>query len=160
VLSRGFNPDRSGFSHLREALQFFGLTGRHQVANPLAISELMRTIQWRALSTQQKAFCAKFIVSTKRTGVGDAVAAVRVAYPGIRDSKIWASRLLSNPRIKKVLALYFGMTDAEVLLADIRALVKRSRRRGANMDNLVPMWLRVAAALEALIAKEHSHANS
>jgi hypothetical protein len=127
------------------------------VAKTMGIAELMATPQWRALSKQQQAFTAKFMVSAKRTGVGDAVAACLVAYPRIKAPKVWASRLLSNPRIKKVLALYFGMTDAEVLLADIRALVKRSRRRGASMDNLVAPWLRVAAALEALAAKEFGH---
>ena len=109
---------------------------------------------WFSLSRQQRLFVIEYIAGNIANGRFDAVAACRVAYPKVKDTKVWASRLLVNRRIKKIIALHLGLSEAEVLLADIQSLVKRSKRKGANLDILVAPWLRAIAALEAYVAKE------
>jgi hypothetical protein len=112
---------------------------------------------WGVLSRQQRAFVIEYISTGLGQGKYDAVAACGIAYPKVRAVKVWASRLLANRRIKKVIALHLGLSDAEMLRDDIKALIKRSHRRGANLDILVAPWLRIAVALEELIAKENSN---
>ena len=108
---------------------------------------------WLALSRQQQNFIFEYVSSGITQGHYDAESAARAAYPKVKHITVWASRLLGNKHIKTILAWHLGLTDAEVLLADIRSLVKRSRRKGANLDILVAPWLRAVAALEAFIAK-------
>jgi hypothetical protein len=121
----------------------------------LTISEIMERYPqaWGVLSRQQRAFVIEYISTGLGQGKYDAVAACRIAYPNVKAVEIWASRVLANRRIKKVIALHLGLSDAEMLLADIRALIKRSRRKGANLDILVAPWLRATVALEAYVAK-------
>ncbi len=109
--------------------------------------------EWFTLTRQQKLFVLRYTAD----GTYDRVAATRAAYPKVKEVKSWASRLLANPRVKRVVALHFGTSDARVLLSDVEALLRRSRRRGAKLDLLVAPWLRVAAALEALVVRENSH---
>ena len=113
---------------------------------------------WFATSKQQRLFLTEYVAGGLANGRYDHVSACRVAYPKVRAYKVWASRLMVNPRIKKVFALHLGLTESETILADIKALIKRSRRKGANLDVLVAPWLRVAAALETLVAKGESNA--
>jgi hypothetical protein len=109
---------------------------------------------WFTLSRQQRIFVMDYISHQTAQGKYDAEAACRVAYPKVEAVKVWTNRLLINRRIKAFIALHLGLTDAEMLLADIQTLIKRSRRKGANLDILVAPWLRVAAALEMYVAKE------
>jgi hypothetical protein len=115
--------------------------------------------EWLMLSRQQQVFVADYVSNGKAQGHYDAVAAARVAYPQVKFIKVWAGRLMANKQVKKVLALHFGFTEAEVLLADIKSLIKRSRRKGASLDILVAPWLRASAALEAFVAAEKSRGN-
>ena len=72
----------------------------------------------------------------------------------MKNAAAWTGRLLQNKSIKRIIALHLGLTEHEVLLGDIKALVKRSKRKGANLDVLVAPWLRAvcAAALEAAVS--------
>jgi hypothetical protein len=123
----------------------------------LTVPELMNTADWAGLTKQRKIFLAEFLSAGLAQGRYNAVAAAQIAYPRIKHIKVWASRLMANARIKKVLALHFGFSETEMLLDDVRGLIKKSRRKGANLDILVAPWLRVAKALEALVAKEKSN---
>ena len=112
--------------------------------------------EWAVLSQQQRDFVIELIGSGSN-GQYNALAAVRIAYPRVKNAAAWAGRLLQNKRIKKIITLHLGLTETEVLFGDIKALVKRSKRKGANLDVLVAPWLRVAAALESLVAREKSN---
>jgi len=130
------------------------------MAKKMNLTALMATPEFRALSTQQRIFVAACIAGGIANDKHAAVAACQKAYPKLmlrRDPKTsirgWASRLTSNPRIKKVIHLHRDLNEWEMLREDVQTLIKRSRRKDANMYVLAPLWLRVAAALEALAGK-------
>jgi len=110
---------------------------------------------WNALSEQQTSFLIEYIVGGVANGKYDARAAARIAYPNVEKIGIWANRLLVNPRVASIIRLHQGMSEAEVLLADVKALVKKVRRSNTNPVTLVAPLLQLAAALKAYIAKEN-----
>jgi hypothetical protein len=105
--------------------------------------------EWFACSKQQQIFLLEYISGGIITGEYDAESAARLAYPNVKEIGIWANRLLVNKKVSRIVALHQGLSEAEVLLADVRSLITKSRRAGAP-------WMKVAAALEALVAKEKS----
>jgi len=111
-----------------------------------------------ALSPQQRIFVIEYIAGGLANGKYGSRTAAGIAYPKLdaKTIKGWAPRLLRNKRVARIIRLHQGLSEAEILLADIRMLVKKSRRAGANHDILVAPWLQAAAALKALVAKEKS----
>ena len=130
------------------------MTTNIKIENPkMGLAGLVHTPEWKALTEPQRAFCGAYIASGLGQGRYYALDAARMAYPNVKATAVWASRLLQNHRIKKVIALHLGLSEAESVLADVKALIKRSRRKGAHLDILLAPWLRVAAALEQIAAK-------
>lgn len=125
----------------------------------LTIPELVERhpAEWAVLSQQQRDFVIEYI-GTGFNGQYNPLTAAKIAYPNVKTPTAWSARLLQNKRIKKIIALHLGLTETEVLFGDIKALVKRSKRKGANLDVLVAPWLRIAAALEKLVVQENSNA--
>jgi phage terminase small subunit len=122
--------------------------------NPkVGLAGLLHTPEWKTLTDPQQAFCAAYIASGVAQGRYDALDAARVAYPNVKSTAVWASRLLQNKHVKQVIALHLGMSETEVVLADVKALIKKSKRKGARLDFLVPYWIRTVAALEEIAAK-------
>jgi hypothetical protein len=113
--------------------------------------------EWALLSSQQRTFVIE-LIGSDANGRYNAVAATKVAYPKVKTPVAWASRLIQNRRVKKVITLHLGLTDTQVLLGDVKSLLKRSKRKHANLELLVPYWSRACAALEALVAREQSNA--
>jgi hypothetical protein len=109
--------------------------------------------EWALLSSQQRTFVIELIGSAAN-GQYNAVAARKVAYPKVKTPDAWASRLIQNTRVKKVITLHLGLSETEVLLSDVKSQVKRSKRKGANVERLVPLWTRTVNALESLVEKE------
>jgi hypothetical protein len=100
------------------------------MATMLSLTELMKSPEWAKLNDRQAAFCAKYLVSLKRIGVGDAVGAAQVAYK-TKDSKsatAFSYELLGSKRIRAVLDLASGHTALDGLVADLRRLIKKSER--------------------------------
>ena|ERR1700722_16149515 len=112
---------------------------------------------WGALSPQQSIFLTEWISGVVGNGLYSSLEACKVAYPRVKNPAAWSSRLMKTPRVANIINLHLGLTETRVLLFEVRALVKRSKRKGARMDNLVAPWLRVVAALEALVAREKSN---
>ncbi len=104
---------------------------------------------WKALSPQQAMFLTEMFVN-HRTGLD----AVKVAYPNVKNPVVWLSRLTNNKRVNRILQRSLGVSELKTVLFEVNALIKRSRRKNANLDLLLAPWLRVAASLEALIAQE------
>ncbi len=100
--------------------------------------------------------CSHAYTKLHRASRAQYTEAARAAYPNVKASAVWASRLLQNRRIKKVIALHLGMSETEAVLADVKALIKKSKRKNAHLDLLLAPWLRVAAALEAIDAKSNT----
>jgi hypothetical protein len=107
-----------------------------------------------ALSPQQRVFAIEYIAGGLANGRYDARSAAAIAYPHVKEIGVWANRLLVNKRVKRIIGLHHGLSEAAVLLADVRNLIKKSRRSGANHDVLVAPCLQAAAALKAYVAKE------
>jgi hypothetical protein len=128
------------------------------MAQLLTISDIkaQHPKDWDALSPQQQMFIAEWISGSIGNGRYSAVEACRVAYPRVNNPAAWSGRLMKNKRVARIIQLHTGMTEIQAVLFEVKALVKRSQRKGANLDALVTPWLRVAAALEALVAKEKS----
>jgi hypothetical protein len=82
------------------------------------------------------------------------VEAVALAYPNVRNGVVWLNRLLKNNHILHIIRLYAGTSETRAVLFEIKALIKRSRRKGANLDLLVPFWIRAVVALEAIAGQE------
>ena len=108
---------------------------------------------WFACSEQQRVFLLELIASAAN-GRPNPTEAVRVAYPAVKNPRVWASRLLTNKRVRRVLDLHKGVTPLEAVLADVRTLIKKSQRKNAHLELLVRPWLRTAAALEVLAGQK------
>lgn len=106
------------------------------------------------LSPQQRNFVFEYIASGLANGKYDAVAAVRWAYPKVKEARVWANRILLNRRVKHILTLHQGLTEAEVLLADAKSIIKNLRRKDAKPDVFVGALLSLASALRAYVKKE------
>jgi hypothetical protein len=117
----------------------------------MSITELQQSRVWMRLGPQQKT-CLTAYLEAGLQGRYDIDAAVCLAYPEVENKRVWASRLQANPRLRAVLSVYFG-DPTQGLLDDIKALIQKSRRKGAHLDLLVGPWLRIAAALEEIAAK-------
>jgi hypothetical protein len=111
---------------------------------------------WRALSPQQGDFVIAYISGGLANGKYDAKAAAQFAYPRVKRIGIWANRLQATRRVMRILALHQGLTEGEVLLAEVRAIIQKVRRDGSNPNVLISPLLQVAAALKAYVAKENS----
>jgi hypothetical protein len=103
---------------------------------------------WERLSGQQQVFLTELFVN-HRSGVE----AVKVAYPNVQNSDVWLSRLLKNNHILHIIHLYAGTSEIRAALFEVHALLKRSKRKGTNLDLLIAPWNRVAVALEAIAAQ-------
>jgi hypothetical protein len=123
----------------------------------MTIAELLKSPVWSQLAPQQQLLLAEYLSAGLAQGRYDIGAACKLAYPKVKpeNTKVWLSRLQSNPRIRAVLAHYFGDPDVAVALAELQRLIKRSKRKGAHLDILVPFWIRTVAALEAIAAKSN-----
>jgi hypothetical protein len=124
----------------------------------LTISELLERYpsDVMGLSPQQRLFVLEYIAGGLASGKYDAKAAALKAYPHVEKIGIWANRLLVNARVKRVIRLHQGLTEAEVLLAEAKVILNRARRSGVNPSLLVAPLLELAAALRAYVAKEKS----
>jgi hypothetical protein len=111
---------------------------------------------WDALSSQQAAFLTEWISGRFGNGRYNAVDACAVAYPNVKNPVVWSARLLKNKRIARIIQLHLGWSETKAVLLEMQSLIKRSKRKGARLDLLVAPWLRVAASLEAIVAKEKS----
>jgi len=117
------------------------------------LTDLLSASEFKTLTGPQRSFLLEYIAGGLANGRYSATDACRVAYPRVKATAVWASRLLQNRRIKKVIALHLGLTEVEVVLADVRALIKKAKRKNARLDLLVPYWIRTVDALEAIAAK-------
>jgi hypothetical protein len=122
----------------------------------LSLVELVQTPAWARLSPQQAFFLKEYLAEGLAQGAYDPFAAAQKAYPAVKHTKVWVARLKSNPRIKAVLHLYFGDPEAKSLADEVRSLVKRLKRRGANFDRVYEPLVRCAVALEQIAAKGNS----
>jgi hypothetical protein len=111
---------------------------------------------WARLSPQQGLFVTEIISGSIGNGLYNAVEACRTAYPNIRAERVWSSRLLKKKNIAKIIQLHLGLSETKAVLMEVQALLKRSQRKGAHLELLIAPWLRVAAALEALVQKEQA----
>jgi hypothetical protein len=121
----------------------------------MALVDLVHTPEWARLSPQQAFFIKEVLVSELAQGTFDPAAACKLAYPEIANQKVWLARLKANPRIKAVLRAYRGDIEAQSLAAEVRTLIKRLRRRNANLDRVYEPLMRITVALEAIAAKEN-----
>jgi hypothetical protein len=121
----------------------------------MTIAELKESPVWGRLAEQQRILLSEYLSAGLAQGQYDPAAAVRLAYPKIKSMnlKVWMSRLQSNPRIRAVLAHYFGDGEIAVAIAELQRLIKRSKRKGAQLDLLVPYWMRTVDLLEALAGR-------
>jgi hypothetical protein len=119
----------------------------------MLLVELVQTPEWARLSMQQAFFLKEYLASGAAQGTFDPYAAAQKAYPAVKHTKVWVARLKSNPRIKAVLHLYFGDPEAKSLADELRAVIKRLRRRNANLDRVYEPLMRITVALEAIAAK-------
>jgi hypothetical protein len=121
----------------------------------MTISELLKSPVWGRLAPQQQILLAEYLSAGLAQGRYDIQAACRLAYPRVKSEnlKVWMSRLKANPRIRAVLAHYFGDPEIAVVITELQRLIKRSERKGAKLDLLVPYWLRTVDALEAIAAR-------
>jgi hypothetical protein len=109
---------------------------------------------WDALSEKQSMFVTEWVAGIAVNGKKAPVEACKVAYPNVTNAAAWAGRLMNNPRIARIVQLHFGMSPVQVTLFEVNKLIKRSRRKGSRLELLVAPWMKVAAALEALVARE------
>ncbi len=103
---------------------------------------------FQRLSEPQRIFLARYIANGY-----DSAEAARIAYPYAKNHAVMGCQLLQRRRIRKILDAHFQRNQTESVLLDVQRLIKRSQRKGANLDRLVPAWNRAAAALERLAAK-------
>jgi hypothetical protein len=119
----------------------------------MSIAELQESRVWSRLAPQQQAFLTDYLSAGRAQGGYNEAAACKLAYPKIKNTKVWLARLKANPRIRAVLHTYFGDPDTKDPLDELKALLKRSRRKNAKLDILVPYWIRTVALLEEIAAK-------
>jgi hypothetical protein len=126
------------------------------MAQLLTISEIKAKYSkdWAALSPQQAVFVTEWISGSIGNGRYSPVESARIAYPRVKNPAAWAGRLVKNKRVARVIELHMGVSETKSILFELRALLKRSQRKGANLDVLVAPLLKVAAGLEALAVKE------
>jgi len=77
----------------------------------LTLAEIERRPEFQELRPKQKLFCLSYLRSGVDTGTFDAVFAASTAYDATsrpENFRLISYELLESPRIKKVLALYFG----------------------------------------------------
>jgi hypothetical protein len=124
----------------------------------MSLDTLKKSDVWLRLSKQQQTLLTEFLALGLAQGNYDIVAAVKVAYPGIapKNRAVWLRRLEHNPKIRAVLALYFGDSDLVVTLKEIKMLLARTKRKGAPLAILKPFWNRAAAALEEIASKSNT----
>lgn len=129
------------------------------VTNLLTISEIktLHPKDWDALSPQQASFLTEWISGSIGNGRYSAVEACKVAYPRVKNPAAWSSRLLKNKRVARVVQLHLGLSETRAVLFELKALLKRSKRKGTHLELLLAPWLRVAAALESIVARENSN---
>ena len=122
----------------------------------LTISEIKSQYpkDWMALSPQQTVFITEWMSGSIGNGRYSPVDACRAAYPRVKNPAVWASRLMKNKRVARIVHLHFGLSETQTVLFEVKALIKRSKRKGARLDLLVAPWHRVADALEAIAAKD------
>jgi hypothetical protein len=119
----------------------------------MTIDTLRQSPVWKRLSPQQQVLLVEYLSAGLAQGNYDIAAAeraVKIAYPKVRDKRVWTSRMGKNPRIRAVLAFYFGDSELTVTLKEIQLLIRRTKRKGAPLVTLLAPWLRVAEKLEAL----------
>jgi hypothetical protein len=116
---------------------------RDTVAKPMTLAEITKHPLWAKLNLAQQDFCARHLSGQS------AVLSVKGAYPGIQDARVYAYRLLNHETIKRIHALFEGLSDVEILIADIRALVRKAKRKRpeAKADVLALSLIRVAEQL-------------
>jgi hypothetical protein len=119
----------------------------------IPLDTLKASAVWARLSLQQRLLLTEYLAAGLAQGNYDIEAACKIAYPKVTNRKVWLSRLQSNPRIKAVLNYYFGDSEMFVALRDVQVLIKKSKRKGARLDLLVPYWIRTVAVLEEIAAK-------
>lgn len=116
----------------------------------MEISEIMKSPEYARLNVSQKAFVTRFISSA------DILSAVKYAYANQSpaSARTFAYALLKNPRVTAVLNLRRGLTEVEVILSDLKILLKRAQRKGAETCVLAMPLLRVEAELKILRENE------
>ncbi len=137
-------------------------------ATKLTIPELLEQYPTivMAMSPQQRSFTLEYIAGFFAQGKYDAKAAVRTAYPNIasperpdaeRHVAIWANRILRNKKIAYVLGLHSGLTESEMLFADLQRLVKKGLRKNKQKAQIVtPDVARALLVFEAYVQKANS----
>jgi hypothetical protein len=120
----------------------------------VSLDTLKASAVWARLSPQQRLLLTEYLAAGLAQGKYDIEAACKIAYPKVKNRKVWLARLKSNPRIRAVLHFYFGDPEAKDPLDELKALIRKSKRKNGNHEILLGPWLRVTAALEAIAAKD------
>ena len=124
----------------------------------LTISEIKAQYpkDWMALSPQQAVFITEWVSGSIGNGRYSPVEACKAAYPRVKNPAVWASRLMKNKHVARIVQLHLGLSETRTVLFEVQALIKKSKRKNANLGLLYEQWTRVAAALEALV-KQGGH---
>ena len=102
----------------------------NQLTPRMPLAELATYVEWQALTIKQRMFLSSYIQCEIDTGHYDAQFAVQSAFNvADENSKILKYELLANPKIRRVLDLHFGRTEADSLLKDLSKLIAKSLRK-------------------------------
>jgi len=127
--------------------------------SPLRLADLMRTPEFMSLTERQQVFVARYVSGGFLNGRYNATDAAATAFR-TRNPEVLGNELLGQTKIRAVLDLLFRRDPLESVLANLRYLLKRSNRRGANLYSLRPLWKRATAALEAIQAATQEKSNA
>ena len=128
----------------------------------LTIPELLdqHPTEVMALSPQQRSFTLEYIAGFFAQGKYDARAAVKVAYPNIteeRNISIWANRILHNKRVAHIIGLHQGLSELDMLFADLQCAVKKGLRKNRQKATVVtPDVARALLLFESYVTQKES----
>jgi hypothetical protein len=125
------------------------------IGKHLRLAAILNTPEFAVLTEKQQIFVARYISGGLVFNRYDAADAAAAAYR-TPNAAVLGAELLGQKKIKRVLDLHFRRSEFEVLLADLRRLLKRSERRGSNTSSLVPDLQRVLELLERHITRENA----
>ena len=111
-----------------------------------------------ALSPQQRTFVLELIAGGIVNGKYDPKTAVRKAYSNIaneRNISIWANRILHNKRVAHIIGLHQGLSEMDMLFADLQRAVKKGLRKNKQKAQVItPDVARALLVFEAYVRKE------
>ena len=120
----------------------------------MPLEELLVTPEFLKLSRAQRVFVMRYVRVGLATGTYDAVAATKIAYPrATKNANIRSYQLQAGKKIRTVLDLHFRRGELEILLSDLKRLVKKSTKQGLG---LTPQIARVLVTFEKFVEKSHA----